>query len=70
MPIATEEGNGQLGGIGKVDGGNVQAMRRWFEPLVRCLDDNVIVADDLTSYRKVAQNLEPGYQVCQLHVRR
>ena len=43
---------------------------RSVEPVVKGLDVGVIVTDDLSSYRIVAEKLGIEHQVCQFHVRR
>ena len=45
-------------------------MRRWLAPLVQRHGITVIVTDDLSSYKIVAEKLQLGHQVCQFHVRR
>ena len=45
-------------------------MRRWLEPLVQRHGITVIVTDDLSSYKVVAEKLQLGHQICQFHVRR
>jgi transposase-like protein len=68
--VAVDLGTGQPVCIGWVDERNPQAVRHWLEPLVQRLGVGVIVTDDLSSYRKVAEQLNLGHQVCQFHVRR
>jgi hypothetical protein len=46
------------------------ALCRWLESLVKQHGITVIVTDDLSSYKIVAEKLQLGYQVCQFHVRR
>ena len=68
--VAVDMGNGQPVAIGYVDESNPRAVRRFLEPIVKSLDVGVIVTDDLSSYRIVAEKLDLEHQVCQFHVRR
>ncbi len=68
--IAVDLGEGQPVAIGHLDEANPQAVRRFLQPLVQCLGVSVIVTDDLTSFRTVADKLDLEHQVCQFHVRR
>ncbi len=68
--VAIDLGTGQPMAVGQVDEANPQALKRFLEPLAKRLGVSVIVTDDLTSYRKVAEQLDLEQQVCQFHVRR
>ena len=68
--VAVDLGQGQTVAIGHVDESNPQAVRRFLEPLIQRLGVSVIVTDDLSSYRIVADQLGIEHQVCQFHVRR
>lgn len=68
--LAVDLGNGQPVALGQVDEANPQAVRQWLEPLVKRLGVSVMVTDDLTSFRQVAEKLGLEHQVCQFHVRR
>jgi len=68
--VAIDIGNGQPVMIGQVDEHDPQAVRKWLEPLVQRLGISVIVTDDLTSYRQVAEQLNLEHQICQFHLRR
>ena len=68
--VAVDLGNGQPVALGYVDEHDPRALRRWLEPLVQRLGVSVIVTDDLSTYRKVAEQLDLGHQVCQFHLRR
>jgi transposase len=68
--VAVDMGAGQPVAIGYVDEYNPDAVRRWLEPLVKCLGVSVIVTDDLVHYKTVAQKLDLEHQICQFHVRR
>ena len=68
--VAVDLGTGQPVALGQVDEWDPQAVRRWLEPLVKRLGVSVIVTDDLSTYRTVAEKLDLEHQVCQFHVRR
>jgi hypothetical protein len=56
--------------LGYLNESDPQAVRHWLEPLVQRHGITVIVTDDLSSYKIVAEKLQLGHQVCQFHVRR
>jgi len=68
--VGVDMGDGQLVALGSVDEHDPRAVRRWLTGLVKQLGVSVIITDDLFSYRKVAEELNLGHQVCQFHVRR
>ena len=68
--VAVDLGTEQPVALGYVEEKDPQAVRRWLEPLVQQLGVSVIVTDDLSSYRIVAEKLALEHQVCQFHVRR
>lgn len=68
--VAVDLGEGQPVAVGYVDEHDLQAVRRWLEPLVQKMGVSVIVTDDLSIYRSVARQLNLEHQVCQFHVRR
>lgn len=68
--LAVDLGTGQPVALGQVDEWDPQALRRFLEPLVKRLGVSVIVTDDLSTYRTVAEQLDVEQQVCQFHVRR
>jgi len=68
--VAVDLGDGQVVALGHVDERDPQAVGRWLEPLVQEHGITVIVTDDLFSYKKVAEKLQLGHQICQFHVRR
>lgn len=68
--VAVDLGTGEPLTIGYVDEYDPQAVRRWLEPLVQRHGITVIVTDDLSSYKIVAEKLQLGHQICQFHVRR
>jgi hypothetical protein len=68
--VAVDMGRGQPVAIGYIDQYNPGALRRLLQPLVQRLGVSVIVTDDLTTYRQVAEKLSVGHQVCQFKPRR
>jgi hypothetical protein len=68
--VAVDLGTGEPIAIGYINEYDPQAVRRWLEPLIQRHGITVIVTDDLSSYKIVAQKLQLGHQVCQFHVRR
>ena len=68
--VAVDLGSGEPIAIGYLNEQDPQAVRRWLEPLVQQHGITVIVTDDLSSYKIVAEKLQLGHQVCQFHVRR
>ena len=68
--VAVDLGTGEPLAIGYINEYDPHALRRWLEPLVQRHGITVIVTDDLSSYKIVAEKLELGHQVCQFHVRR
>lgn len=68
--VAVDLGTGEPLAVGCVNEYDPQAVRRWLEPLVQMHGITVIVTDDLSSYKIVAEKLQLGHQICQFHVRR
>lgn len=68
--IAVDLGNGQPVAIGKIDEKDPKAVKEFLGPLVQRLGVSVIVTDDLSSYKKVSEELDLTHQVCQFHLRR
>lgn len=68
--VAVDLGTGEPLTVGYIDEYDPQVVRRWLEPLVQRHGITVIVTDDLSSYKIVAEKLQLGHQVCQFHVRR
>lgn len=68
--VAVDMGSGEPIALGYVNEYDPQAVRRWLQPLVQQHGVSVIVSDDLSSYKIVAEDLQLGHQVCQFHVRR
>jgi len=68
--ITVDLGTGKPVEIGYVNERDPQAVRKWLEPIVKRLGVTVIVTDDHSSFRVVAEQLGLEHQVCQFHVRR
>ncbi|HKY52704.1 MAG TPA: transposase [Anaerolineales bacterium] len=68
--VAVDLGSGEPLTVGYVDEYDPQAVQRWLAPLVQQHGITVIVTDDLSSYKVVAEKLQLAHQVCQFHVRR
>jgi transposase-like protein len=68
--VAVDLGSGDPIAVGYINEYDPQAVRRWLEPLVQRHGITVIVTDDLSSYKIVAEKLHLTHQVCQFHVRR
>ena len=68
--VAVDMGTGDPVRVGYVDEKDPQAVRKFLEPLVQRLGVSVIVTDDLSSYKQVADALDLEQQVCQFHLRR
>jgi transposase-like protein len=68
--VAVDLGTGEPIALGYINEYDPQAIRRWLEPLVQQHGITVIVTDDLSSYKIVAEKLQLGHQICQFHVQR
>jgi len=68
--VVIDMGSGEPITVGYVDEKDSQAVKRFLEPLVQQLGISVIVTDDLSSYKQVADKLRLDHQICQFHVRR
>lgn len=68
--VVIDMGSGKPITVGYVDEKDPQAVKRFLEPLVQQLGISVIVTDDLSSYKQVADKLRLDHQICQFHVRR
>lgn len=68
--VAVEMGEGLPLLLLAVDAGDPRAVAQALHPLVKALGVEVLVSDDLGSYREVAQALGLGHQVCALHLLR
>jgi len=65
--VAVDLGTGEPLAVGYINEYDPQAVRRWLAPLVQRHGITVIVTDDLSSYKIVAEKLQLGHQVCQFH---
>lgn len=68
--VVIDLGTGQPITVGYVDEKDPRAVKRFLEPLVQQLGISVMVTDDLSSFKKVADKLQLEHQICQFHVRR
>jgi len=68
--VAVDLGTGEPLTLGYINEYNPQAVAGWLKPLIQQHGISVIVTDDLSSYKVVAEKLQLGHQVCQFHVRR
>jgi transposase-like protein len=68
--VAVDLGSGQPVSIGYIDEKDHRKVQRWLAGLVKQLGVSVIVTDDLSIYRPMAEKLGVEHQVCQFHVRR
>jgi hypothetical protein len=68
--VAVDLGRGVPVSVAVLDERDPNALLGWLRPLVQQLGVEVIVTDDLASYRPVAHELCVYHQVCQVHVRR
>jgi transposase-like protein len=68
--VAVDLGTGEPITVGYINEYDPQAIIRWLRALVQEHGISVIVTDDLSSYKIVAEKLQLGHQVCQFHVRR
>jgi transposase-like protein/DNA-directed RNA polymerase subunit RPC12/RpoP len=67
LVVAVDLGNGVPVGVAELDEKDPQAVIAWLGPLVTQLGVEVIVTDDLGSYRRVAEELGLYQQVCLWH---
>jgi hypothetical protein len=65
--VAVDLGRGVPVAVAEVDEKDPQAVIAWLGPLVRDLGVEVIVTDDLGSYRRVAEEVGVYQQVCLWH---
>jgi transposase-like protein/DNA-directed RNA polymerase subunit RPC12/RpoP len=62
--VAVDLGSGEPLALGYVNEQDPQAVRHWLAPLVQQHGITVMVSDDLSSYKIVAEKLQLGHQVC------
>lgn len=68
LVVAVDLGTGVPVAVAEVDEKDPQAVIHWLEPLIQQLGVEVIVTDDLGSYRRVAEELGVYHQVCLWHL--
>lgn len=68
--VAVDLGTGEPIAVAAVDERDPEAVVAWLAPLVSELGVEVIVTDDLFSYRVVTEKLELKQQVCRFHLAR
>lgn len=68
--VVVDLGTGEPVTVGYIDEKDPQAVKKFLEPLVKRLGVSVMVTDDLSSYKQVADALQLEQQICQFHVRR
>jgi transposase-like protein len=68
--VVVDMGTGEPVTVGYVDEKDPRAVKKFLEPLVQRLGISVIVTDDLSSYKQVADQLGLEQQICQFHLRR
>ncbi len=68
--VAVDLGAGQLLTIAEIDEKYKAEVENWLKSLKQKHKIGVIVTDDLSTYKELADALELGHQVCQFHVRR
>lgn len=68
--VAIDLGTGEPLAIGYLNEYDPQVVSRWLKPLIQQHGITVIVTDDLSSYKIVAEKLQLEHQICQFHVRR
>lgn len=68
--VAVDLGTGEPLALGYINESDPQALQRWLAPLIQRHGITVIVTDDLSSYKLVAEKLQLDHQICQFHVRR
>lgn len=68
--VTVDMGTGEPVAVGYIDEKDPRAVKRFLQPLVQRLGVSVIVTDDLSSYKQVAEALGVEQQICQFHVRR
>jgi len=68
--VAVDLGTGEPVALEVVEEHDVEAVCSWLSELVEALGVEVIVTDDLGSYRQLATDLGVDHQVCRFHMRR
>ena len=68
--VAVDLGTGEPVALEVVEEHDAEAVYAWLEELVAALGVEVIVTDDLSSYRQMATDLQVDHQICRFHMRR
>lgn len=68
--VAVDLGSGEPVALEVMEEHDTEAVSAWLGDLVETLGVEVIVTDDLSSYRQVAADLNVDHQVCWFHMRR
>lgn len=68
--VAVDMGNGSPVAFIELDERDPEAVRKWLAPLVEELGVEVLVTDDLASYRPVARALHLEHGTCLFHTKR
>ena len=68
--VAVDMGDGKLLALAEIDEKEKSAVAAWLKTLKQKHKIGAIVTDDLATYKRIAQELEIGHQICQFHVRR
>lgn len=68
--VAVDLGRGEPIDLAVIEEGDVDAVRKWLEDLVSQLGVEVLVTDDLNSYRPLVKELGLEHQICRFHSRR
>jgi len=70
LGVVTDAQTGETVGVEVLVAQDAHAFLRWLRPLVRALGVQVLVTDDLATYKPVAERLSLQHQVCIAHVRK
>jgi len=70
LGVVTDAQSGATLGVEVLVERDAAAFLRWLRPLVRALGVAVLVTDDLSTYKPVAERLKVQRQVCIAHVRK
>lgn len=66
--VAVDMGSGEPAALAKLEEGDVEAVVAWLRPLVEEMGIRVLVTDDLSAYRVVAEKLGLEHQMCDFHL--
>ncbi|MDH7488589.1 MAG: transposase [Anaerolineae bacterium] len=68
--VAVDMGTGEPVNLVEIDERDVEAVVAWLRPLVEEMGIQVLVTDDLATYKVIAERLELEHQVCDFHLMR